>query len=105
MVSLLRRFAAGLGRQADTPPRRAVDWQWAFAVNGETVVEHSGGFDPISVDITDKLKREGMNVLTCAVNDPTDKGPSPRQTGDPAGWNLLHPHHWHLANRLARSGT
>ena len=50
----------------------AVDWQCICSVNGKRVGEHTGGYVPFCLDITDAL-REGENQLVVAVRDPTDK--------------------------------
>ncbi|MBQ3149769.1 MAG: glycoside hydrolase family 2 [Clostridia bacterium] len=50
----------------------AVDWKCAVYVNGKLVIEHTGGYCPFSVDITDYLRSE--NSLVLCVYDPTDAG-------------------------------
>jgi len=55
----------------------AVDWQCTLWVNGDKVGSHTGGYDPFSYDITDKVKA-GANELVLAVWDPTDEGYQPR---------------------------
>ncbi|WP_220448310.1 PA14 domain-containing protein [Nonomuraea diastatica] len=52
----------------------AVDWQAAVYVNGKQVTTHKGGYDRISVDVTDALKRHGRQELVVGVYDPTDTG-------------------------------
>lgn len=49
----------------------AVDWETVVWVNGQEVGHHVGGYLPFWLDITDAL-REGENVLTVRVWDPTD---------------------------------
>ena len=51
----------------------AIDWESEVYVNGVSLVQHRGGYTPITVDITDALK-EGENELKVSVFDPTDKG-------------------------------
>lgn len=63
----------------------AVDWQTSVWVNGRSVGEHTGGYDPFTFDITDALRAEG-NELVVAVWDPTDQGYQPR------GKQVLKPH-------------
>jgi hypothetical protein len=55
----------------------AVDWQCTVWVNGQQVGEHSGGFDPFTLDVTNAL-RDGENELVVAVWDPTDSSYQPR---------------------------
>lgn len=64
----------------------AVDWQCNVSVNGQTVGEHTGGFDPFSFDITDALKAGAENEIIVTVTDPTDTG------GQPRGKQWLSPH-------------
>lgn len=69
----------------------AVDWQATVWVNGQTVGQHSGGYDRFSFDITDFV-RPGENELVVAVWDPTDTGWQPR------GKQVLKPHGiWYTA--------
>lgn len=49
----------------------AVDWKCKVFVNGNTVTEHTGGYDPFSADITDSVI-DGENELIVQVYDPTD---------------------------------
>ena len=51
----------------------AVDWQCTVWVNGKTVGEHTGGYNPFTFDITDFLT-DGENELALKVYDPTDAG-------------------------------
>lgn len=55
----------------------AVDWRCTLWVNGVETGEHTGGYDPFSFDITDRVKA-GDNELVLAVWDPTDEGYQPR---------------------------
>lgn len=50
----------------------AVDYYCEVALNGTLLGTHKGGFLPFSFDITEVLK-EGENVLTLKVLDPTDR--------------------------------
>lgn len=69
----------------------AVDWQTTVWVNGQTVGQHSGGYNRFSFDITDFV-RAGENELVVAVWDPTDTGWQPR------GKQVLKPHGiWYTA--------
>ena len=51
----------------------AVDWHARVWVNGQTVGEHKGGYDPFTLDVTDALK-DGEQELLVRVWDPTDAG-------------------------------
>lgn len=51
----------------------AVDYQTVVKVNGKEVGSHVGGYLPFAFDITDALK-DGANVLTVEVVDPSDTG-------------------------------
>ncbi len=55
----------------------AVDWHAIVTVNGNTVGQHRGGFDPFTFEITDFV-REGENEIVVIVADPTDQGYQPR---------------------------
>ncbi len=65
----------------------AVDWKCTVWVNGKTVGEHTGGYNPFSFDITDFLS-DGENELTVKVYDPTDAGHQQRgkQIRKPVGF-------------------
>ncbi len=54
----------------------AVDWHCEVFVNGQSVGEHTGGYDPFSLEITEALKA-GDNELVVAVRDPTTDGVQP----------------------------
>jgi hypothetical protein len=56
----------------------AVDWDATIYVNGTQVIEHRGGYDPFTVDITSALRPGANQELTVAIWDPTDHGPQPR---------------------------
>ena len=60
----------------------AVDWECYVFVNGEQVIHHTGGYDPFSADITDKLTGSGEQELVVQIYDPT-KGGNPRGKQDP----------------------
>jgi Glycosyl hydrolases family 2/Glycosyl hydrolases family 2, sugar binding domain/Glycosyl hydrolases family 2, TIM barrel domain len=57
----------------------AVDWEAVVYVNGTSAGVHRGGYDPFTLDITDRL-RPGVaqQELVIAVRDPTDEGQQPR---------------------------
>ncbi|WLD13717.1 glycoside hydrolase family 2 protein [Planctellipticum variicoloris] len=58
----------------------AVDWETTVWVDGEKVGEHRGGFDPISLDITEALSKSGAkpHEIVVRVWDPSDAGYQPR---------------------------
>lgn len=64
----------------------AVDWQCKVLVNGKSVGEHFGGYDPFSFDITNALKL-GKNDIVMRVWDPTTDGDQPhgKQNFRPSG--------------------
>lgn len=64
----------------------AVDWTCSVYVNGQRAGDHTGGYDPFSIDITDHLK-SGENTITMRVWDPTDQGYQPvgKQRMNPEG--------------------
>jgi beta-galactosidase/beta-glucuronidase len=64
----------------------AVDWDCDVFVNGTLLGNHTGGYDPFSVDSTGALKATGPHELVVSVWDPTNKG---RQ---PVGKQCDHPH-------------
>ncbi len=49
----------------------AVDFWCRVTLNGATVGEHSGGYMPFSMDISDKIV-PGVNVIELEVTDPSD---------------------------------
>ncbi len=49
----------------------AVDFECKVAINGITVGEHSGGYMPFSLDVTNAIT-DGENTITLVVTDPTD---------------------------------
>ncbi|WP_329061286.1 PA14 domain-containing protein [Streptomyces sp. NBC_01429] len=68
----------------------AVDWQAEVYVNGRKVIEHKGGYDRFSADVTDALKPGRTQELIVGVYDPTDAkdGENPpigKQRLDPSG--------------------
>ena len=65
----------------------AVDYRSEFLVNGKKVGSHQGGYDPISLDVTDFLADEGEQKLEVRVTDPTwtEGQPRGKQTLSPAG--------------------
>jgi beta-galactosidase/beta-glucuronidase len=50
----------------------AVDWEAKILINNVKVGEHTGGFLPFSIDITNLVSYESLNELIVAVVDPTD---------------------------------
>jgi len=56
----------------------AVDWEAVVYVNGTSAGVHRGGFDPFTLDITDRLVRGAEQEIVVAVRDPTDDGEQPR---------------------------
>ncbi len=56
----------------------AVDWDATVYVNGRQAIEHRGGYDPFTVDISEFLRAGGPQELVVAVWDPSDKGAQPR---------------------------
>jgi len=64
----------------------AVDWKAQVWVNGDEAGEHTGGFYPFTLDITE-LVREDNNELTVVVWDPTDScgQEQGKQVLDPGG--------------------
>jgi hypothetical protein len=65
----------------------AVDWQCEVSVNGQSVGQHTGGYDPFTFDITGALKADGRQELIVRVSDPTDSNWQPRgkQVNEPKG--------------------
>ncbi len=55
----------------------AANWQSFVLINGRQVAQHSGGYDPFSVDITSALK-PGENELLIITNNPGNSGGQPR---------------------------
>jgi len=49
----------------------AVDWEAKVLVNGKTVGEHRGGYDPFVFDISQAVRSGASNELTVVVFDPT----------------------------------
>ena len=68
----------------------AVDWRAEVYVNGTKVVQHQGGYDKFSADVTDALKPGRTQELIVGVYDPTDAAtgenpPLGKQRLDPSG--------------------
>ncbi|MCA9286057.1 MAG: hypothetical protein KDA22_12610 [Phycisphaerales bacterium] len=65
----------------------AVDWSTVVWINGIEVGRHQGGYDRISLDITDALREGRDQELIVWVEDPTDRGTQPRgkQVLEPSG--------------------
>jgi hypothetical protein len=57
----------------------ACDWHCTAYVNGRQVVDHTGGYDGFTADVTDALRAgAGDQELVVSVYDPTDKFGQPR---------------------------
>ena len=56
----------------------AVDWKAEVFVDGQMVGEHTGGYAPFCVDVTDALERRRNHELKVKVTDRTDKWFQPR---------------------------
>lgn len=65
----------------------AVDWKCSVWLDGDSVGNHQGGYDPFSIDITNKVKFGTEQELVVKVYDPTDKDSNPRgkQVSRPGG--------------------
>lgn len=69
----------------------AVDWQCEVYINGRLAGEHTGGYNPFSMDITALTQNED-NELVIRVYDPTESGWQQR------GKQVLHTHgFWYTA--------
>ena len=70
----------------------AADWKAEVFVDGQYVGEHTGGYTPFSLDITDALKNGRKHELRVKVTDRTDKWFQPR------GKQVSEPHSiWYTA--------
>lgn len=63
----------------------AVDYASQVYINGKSIGEHTGGYDPFTFDITPVIANTGEQEITVKVFDPTDAG------GFPRGKQTLHP--------------
>ncbi len=65
----------------------AVDWKAEVYVDGSKAGEHTGGYAPFSMDITDLLSKGKRHSLKVKVTDQTDKWFQPRgkQVSNPKG--------------------
>ncbi len=65
----------------------AVDWKAEVYVDGQKAGEHTGGYTPFSMDITDLLAKAKKHELKLKVTDQTDKWFQPRgkQVSEPGG--------------------
>ena len=65
----------------------AVDWKAEVYVDGQKAGEHTGGYAPFSMDITDLLGKGTRHELKVKVTDKTDKWFQPRgkQVSNPEG--------------------
>lgn len=62
----------------------AVDWHTTVILNGNMVVEHRGGYDDFTVDITDAIRPGDSQDLVVSVWDPTEGGqPRGKQSSRP----------------------
>ena len=52
----------------------SVDWKATVYLNGKEVIEHKGGYDPFSIDITEATNSNDEQELVVKVWDPTDLG-------------------------------
>ena len=64
----------------------AVDWKASIYVNGKLAGEHTGGYAPFTLDISNRVKAKG-NTLKVRVWDATDNSWQPRgkQVNAPQG--------------------
>lgn len=51
---------------------QAVDYEAEVCLNGEAIYYHEGGYLPFCVDLTDRMQRDGENVLELCVRDDTE---------------------------------
>jgi beta-galactosidase/beta-glucuronidase len=65
----------------------AVDWETTVWVNGREIGTHRGGYDPFCFDVTDDLKKRGIQEIVLSVWDPINEGTQPRgkQVKEPRG--------------------
>ena len=66
----------------------AVDWRCEVTLNGDLVGKHTGGYDPFTFDITDKIDpSKAEQQMLVSVKDPTDSNWQPRgkQVNQPKG--------------------
>ncbi|HZU36548.1 MAG TPA: beta-galactosidase, partial [Gemmataceae bacterium] len=56
----------------------AVNWEANVWLNGKKLGTHRGGYDGFSFDITDVLKKDGLQELVLSVWNPIDEGQQPR---------------------------
>ena len=65
----------------------AVDWKCNVYVNGQLAGNHTGGFDPFTIDITDFLTASGEQELQMTIQDPGSRGGQPigKQSNNPSG--------------------
>ena len=76
----------------------AVDWAAEVWVNGKKAGSHTGGYTPFSFDITSLVKKNGKQVLTLKVTDPTDTDTDGNHTYVPRGKQVSNPHGiWYTA--------
>jgi Glycosyl hydrolases family 2, sugar binding domain/Glycosyl hydrolases family 2/Glycosyl hydrolases family 2, TIM barrel domain len=72
----------------------AVDYQATIYMNGQTVGEHTGGYQNFTFDVTGPLKA-GINEIVVKVYDPTENGPNPhgkqgmQYTGSSGIWQTV----------------
>lgn len=65
----------------------AIDWKAEIYVNGSLVATHTGGYTPISVDVTPYLSKKAKQTLSVKVEDDADQSFQPRgkQVRKPSG--------------------
>ncbi len=65
----------------------ASDWETSVWVDDNFVMNHHGGYDPFTCNISPFLSDSRNHSLVVRVTDPTDKGRQPRgkQVSDPGG--------------------
>jgi GxGYxYP putative glycoside hydrolase C-terminal domain/GxGYxY sequence motif in domain of unknown function N-terminal/Alpha-L-arabinofuranosidase B (ABFB) domain/PA14 domain/Bacterial Ig domain/Ricin-type beta-trefoil lectin domain-like/Glycosyl hydrolases family 2/Glycosyl hydrolases family 2, sugar binding domain/Secretion system C-terminal sorting domain/Glycosyl hydrolases family 2, TIM barrel domain len=67
----------------------AIDFQAEIFINGQSILLHKGGYDPFSIDITDRVTAGNTYKLNVKVWDPNDTegfpGPQGKQADDRFG--------------------
>ena len=84
----------------------ASDWETQVFVNGQHVGQHQGGYDPLTVDITDALKDEGPQTIEVHRVGSDRSGTSAAWQADPRSpRHLVHGRDGHLADGVAGAGA